>query len=319
MTAKRKAGPNTRATDPRKMGGKHSSLSNIQKTLPPPEEWDFRKGKVPDKQLLACYIHEFSRERLFRDSSLGRAFDGLDRKTWLALFYRFRTSRGTPVFTLLNRPWQCLEERERVEISEGQASRILPTENKPATFGDTRPFAEITGRGLFAELFIFRAKDDSSVEYGAFSIDWSYPPKVLVKEFAQWVDRQIKERREGKSAEELERQRESRRIMKQVGFIESDELKPPRPLPPITKDRRGKGDYVTLRMRLRSLGAIRVRRVIDNIQDAICAVQNVPGAQPPYVEVHDWYRAKGRVDEALSDLLSGSEPKRKTRVSEPAS
>jgi hypothetical protein len=142
---------------------------------------------------------------------------------------------------------------------------------------------------------------------------------VLTKEFAEWVDRQIKERREGKSAEELERQRESRRIMKQVGLIESDELKPPRPLPPITKDRRGKGDYVTLRMRLRSLGAIRIRRVIDNIQDAICAVQNVPGAQPPYVEVHDWYRAKGRVEEALSDLLSGSEPKRKTRVSEPAS
>jgi hypothetical protein len=148
MTIKRRAERPTRATDPPKIGEKHSTLSSIQKSLPAPEEWDFRKSKVPDEQLLACYIHEFSRERLFRDSSLRQAFDKQDRKTWLALFYRFRTSRGNPRFDLLNRPWQCLEERERVEILEGQASRIPTTENRPATFGDTRPFAEITGRGL---------------------------------------------------------------------------------------------------------------------------------------------------------------------------
>ena len=305
MTIKRRAERPTRATDPRKTGEKHSTLSSIQKSLPAPEEWDFRKSKVPDEQLLACYIHEFSRERLFRDSSLRQAFDKQDRKTWLALFYRFRTSRGNPRFDLLNRPWQCLEERERVEVLEGQASWIPTTENKPATFSNTRPFADITVRGLFMDLCIDRAKDDFNVEYGVFSIDWSHPPKVLTKEFAEWVDRQIKERREGKSAEELERQRESRRIMKQVGLIDSDEVKQPQPLPPVTKDRRGKGDYVTLRMRLRSLGAIRIRRVIGIVEDAICAAQNVPGAQPPYVESSDWYRAKGRVDESLSDLLSG--------------
>ena len=62
------------------------------------------------------------------------------------------------------------------------------------------------------------------MEYGAFSIDWSYPPKVLVKEFAQWVDRQIKERREGKSAEEPSVKGVEN--YKQVGFIESDELAP---------------------------------------------------------------------------------------------
>ena len=100
--------------------------------------------------------------------------------------------------------------------------------------------------------------------------------------------------------------------MKQVGLIDSDEVKQPQPLPPVTKDRRGKGDYVTLRTRLRSLGAIRIRRVIDNIQDAICAAQNVPGAQPPYVESLIGIGQRDGLKNLFRTYFQGQNPSRKT-------
>ena len=71
MTAKRIGRHSTRSTGLRKLrdSRNRSSLSKANKNIPALEEWDFRDCKVPENELLECYIHEFSRERISRNLS----------------------------------------------------------------------------------------------------------------------------------------------------------------------------------------------------------------------------------------------------------
>jgi hypothetical protein len=145
-------------------------------------------------------------------------------------------------------------------------------------------------------------KDDSSVEYGVFSIDWSYASTTLQKTFAKWVDSQITERRDDinrvKSAEDRERYRR----LKKWGIIDIEQPKKV-PLPPVLK-KTGKEGMAALRQRLRALGVCRILRSIRTPDDAIGEIERRydPDALP-FKAVPDWYRSKRRVEDGLSDLF----------------
>lgn len=306
MSAKRIGRHSTRSTGLRKLrdSRNRSSLSKANKNIPALEEWDFRDCKVPENELLECYIHEFSRERIFREPSLKRALDGLNRDTEWDLHDRLRTTRGVPYLLELNSPWQCLSADIKAGILKLRHELSTPIRGTPATFSIAQSRRELIMDFRIAKgSHSVSGEDVSSVEYGVFSIDWSYPSTTLKNQFAEWVDSEIKERRDQINKVESEKDHELRLRLIKFGFLTEQTMKKV-PLPQVAK-KTGKGQTDKLRPRLRALGVCRILRDIQGVSFAISEIEQTYPAALPYRSLPDWYRSKKIVESGLSDLFPG--------------
>jgi hypothetical protein len=221
MTAKRTERHPARAANGPKVGGNRSTGSTTKKSIPPPEEWDF--SKVPENEILACFLYEFAREKARHSPFLKREFERLARGEikpdleWHESIYEdLRTSSGFAAPwhpEMLAVPWQSLPDRNREYLKKRASYVRSPTRadwTDAAFFSDTVPIDTMmeweVERNAAAKFrrqkhpfyqfalscrsvaYAIHEKEISGLESGCFVIDWNFPKGKIENCFKKWLN-----------------------------------------------------------------------------------------------------------------------------------
>ena len=292
---------------------KRTSINGTKKKFPNWHEWYF--AQVPKDELLACLIHEYSRERIHFQPELKAKIHSANYQESIDLV---ATALGTPYPHLLGEPWQNLHDSEKARSVRRIQQHIGDLPDVPATFGNAFSWSDVS---LFTrEDFISIIADATAfhgglskiegTEFGLFSIDWRFPKKVLVENFAEWLSYQRKKRNKKRSEEDKGRKRKLRHYLKIFGWDPRVLADAQTALPPESKNKKGKKTFNSRRKTLASLGAVRIQAAGFTVEEALGAIQELEvelsfDNMAPFKSNPEWSKAKKTAKQTLQTLFPG--------------
>jgi hypothetical protein len=247
------------------------------------KEWDFAEERLPQGELAACHAHEYGRELVKRCHQISkllrivwrgeRAPKGNSHRYGAYLARKRLRLLGIPTIFFSqgsqNLNWYSLSKTVRKRACEEVRQRrkfsaIFEVGLSISTERELEP-SRCRAMELYKLFFeLMPIENREHIEYGFFAIDWNSKNEVLQESFANWINRQRKER-------------------KKSGVLRQG----------------SRGGY---RDQLRWLGALRVkehyrfRNLVDYSEQFIKPRLRVPA---PYKNVHDLYAAAKDASEII--------------------
>jgi hypothetical protein len=185
------------------MQSKHNS---VPKTTLDSAEWDFRKDKVPNSEIEACFIYEHARElakRSPRIKSLVTQWKADRDAREKSTPYRKAVNAYSELLETLGEyfgmavqfdsdfpdvAWQRLCEESRSSIMRALDEERRLTEPEPPLsiklFGRNKMTA---GNFQFFRALHWWFRDPSGTQYGYVAVDWNYSDAAIKREFNKWL------------------------------------------------------------------------------------------------------------------------------------